>query len=249
MRKSKILLAIALAFLLGCGNGGESDESSSGAHALDTIAAPVDTIAESAKTPDPTNERFLGYVTIEADRPTFTACGTNERTWILDLTGQELTDVYKSLMINPGEPIFMEFIGLREPAPEVGFGAEYTSQIKVLELLRAALEGPGCDENLSAVLFRARGNEPFWRVDVTRHAILFSDFGRSLKIRLPYTQATETETGWRIRSSTARPDAHDITIDLDRDSCNDSMSGAYFHLTAEVELDGYTYLGCAVQGW
>ncbi len=207
------------------------------------VPAATDTVAA-----EPPRDVFRGYLVIEAKRRSFQACGTTERTWIVDLTGQELTDVYASLIINPGDPIFVEFRGLLEPPPDVGFGADYANQIKVLELRRAALEGPGCNEDLKSIEFRARGNEPFWHVDVSRKGIAFSDVGRSLKLVFPYAKPEFSDGRWRYVSAIEGDEEHTIVIDIEREQCNDTMSGAYFSLLAEVEMDGRTYLGCALEG-
>jgi len=203
---------------------------------------PDTTVAEAPK------DVFRGYLVIEPERRLFQACGTTERSWIVDLTGQDLTDVYAALAINPGDPIFVEFQGLLEPPPDEGFGADYANQIKVLELRRAALEGPGCDEDLRAIEFRARGNEPFWGVDILRSGITFSDFGRSLKLVFPYAKPESSDGRWRYVSVIRGDEQHRIVIDIERERCNDTMSGAYFSLLAEVEMDGRTYLGCALEG-
>ena len=244
---------------VGCGGGKQSaaDNGDSTHHsAPDTIVAQtaLDTSATQAAPPEPGKpdeppQIFRGYLVIEAGRQTFKACGTTECTWIVDLTGQQLSDVYDELAINPGDPVFVEVEGLLEPAPDIGFGADHANQITVLELRRAALEGPGCNEDLRALEFRARGNEPFWRLDITKAGITFSDFGRSLKFRFPYVAPKVSDEVWRYDSMTAGGGEHRIIIDIEKGACNDSMSGAYFRLAAEVEVDNRTYVGCALQGW
>ena len=42
---------------------------------------------------------------------------------------------------------------------------------------------------------------------------------------------------------------HHIEITIDEQACTDTMSGAYFSFVVQVELDGRTYIGCAMEGW
>jgi putative lipoprotein len=259
MRNEQIL-AIVMAFLIAsAGCAGEEKVSAnkvraaatdSGSQAEDTTLAPSAQVTATADTtvPEQPPDVFRGYLVLEPERRLFQACGATERSWIIDLTGQELTDVYAALSINPGDPIFVEFQGLLEPPPDVGFGADYANQIKVLELRRAALEGPGCNEDLRSIEFRARGNEPFWSVDILQSGIVFSDFGRSMKLAFPYTKAKMSDGKWRYVSIIKGDEDHRIVIDIERESCSDTMSGAYFSLLAEVEVDGRTYVGCATEG-
>jgi len=235
---------------MGC-TGESAETSSRQADSLSHVAASQDTTqAEENEEPevkDPADQQvFRGFLAIVPGRQSFQACGTMERSWIVDLTGQELADVYQTLAINTGDPVFIEIVGLLGPAPEVGFGAEYANQIKVLELRRAELEGPGCNEMLDGVEFRARGNEPFWRLDITANGIVFSDFGRSLKLQFPYAKARTSPGRWRYSSKGEGEQR--IKIDIEQEPCRDTMSGAYSTLKAEIEVDGRTYLGCAIKG-
>ena len=86
-------------------------------------------------------------------------------------------------------------------------------------------------------------------MDILRSGIVFSDFGRSVKLVFPYAKPTVSDGQWRYVSIIEGDEEHRIVIDIERDGCNDTMSGAYFSLLAEVEVDGRTYLGCAIEGW
>jgi len=257
LQTSIFVMALLVAFA-GCGGEEKASATKLRADAThhttqvqDTTQAQGAVVPAAADTAavEPPSDVFRGYLVIEAKRRSFQACGTTERTWIIDLTGQELTDVYASLVINPGDPIFVEFQGVLEPPPDVGFGADYANQIKVLELRRAALEGPGCNEDLKSIEFRARGNERFWNVEVTRKGITFADLGRSLKLVFPYAKPKLSDGRWRYVSAIKGDEKHTIVVDIERERCNDTMSGAYFSLLAEVEMDGRTYLGCALEGF
>ena len=159
MRHQRISVFLIILFAVSAGCAGEEKTSANKVRAASThrnVQVPDTTQAPATREPvvvdttssEPASDVYRGYLVIESERQSFQACGRTERSWIVDLTGQELTDVYASLAINPGDPIFVEFQGLLEPPPDVGFGADYANQIKVLELRRAALEGPGCNEDL-----------------------------------------------------------------------------------------------------
>jgi putative lipoprotein len=244
--KAFIVILLCAAFAA-CGGKKETtaDSTDSTLHVTetpDTIELPPETARGSA------GEIFRGYLAFLPEGSAFQACGSDEKSWIVDVTSGELSKQYERLAINRGDPIFVEFRGTLAPPPGSGFGATYANQLTVLELRHAALEGPGCNENLQGLDFRARGNEPFWGVEIGTGGIVFSDFGRSLKLTFPYAAPAESPGRWRYASTTASDGEHRIVIDIERDSCMDSMSGAFFTYSAAVEVDGSPYVGCAMQG-
>jgi uncharacterized membrane protein len=245
------VLIAAYALLGGCGGEEESaaDASESPAQAVPTEDTTGAAASPEIHTPDAQGEVLRGYLIFVSERRSFTACGTNESSWVVDASGSEMSDVYKKLALNPGDPVFIEVFGLIEPAPVEGFGADYANQVTVLELRRAAVEGPGCNEDLRSVEFRARGNEPFWAVDIAGSGIIFSDFGRSEKLMFPYVAPGGSAETTKYTSTIKGTNSHRITIVVKKKPCYDSMSGAYFSYVAIVEMDGRKYDGCAMEGW
>lgn len=245
-RSKAVLVIVVCTGLAACGGKKDTAADSGDSTAVvtrdTTVAQPTPAPAESDE------EIFRGYLVILPEGPSFTACASNEKSWIVDLTSGELSAVYTRQALNRGDPVFVEFRGVLGPPPAVGFGARYANQFTVMQLRRAALEGPGCNEDLRAVEFRARGNEPFWGVDIATAGITFSDFGRSLKLSFPYVGPDVSPGRWRYTATTLDDGEHRITIDIEQDVCNDSMSGAYFTFAAEVDVDGRPYVGCAMQG-
>ncbi len=245
-RSQAVLAIVVCAGLAACsGKKDTADESGDSTAAVtgDTTVAQVPPAPAESD-----DEIFRGYLVFLPEGPSFMACGSNEKSWIVDLTSGELFAVYTRQAINPGDPVFVEFRAVLGPPPQVGFGARYANQLTVMQLRRAALEGPGCDEDLRTLEFRARGNDPFWGVDIATTGITFSDFGRSLKLSFPYVGPDVSPGKWRYTATTLDDGEHRITIDIEQDVCNDSMSGAYFTFTAEVDVDGRPYVGCAMQG-
>lgn len=253
-----IVVALSAFALLGCGSDQETarDTDSLATIAADSLSAgsvaEVDTGASDtldAAPRDTTGAVYRGYIVFQAGRASFTSCGSTERSWVVDVSGRMVSDVYDRLATNSGDPVFFELRGRFDPAPQTGFGAAYASQITVFQVRRAALEGPACNEDLRSIVFRARGNEPFWSVDIGFGGIAFSDFGRSLRLFFPYAAPIVSDQEWRYQSANKDDGTHEITVIIREGECTDSMSGAYFTFAANVEVDGRAYTGCAMEGW
>lgn len=176
---------------------------------------------------------------------TFAPCAKGGPLWVVDGTNGDLPEVYDGLAIQPYEPVFVEVRALLIPEPGSGFAADYEGQIRVLELYRAAREGPACGEDLRGVAFRAIGVEPFWRLDITPEGLELRRLGsenRSFQVEV--TSESATELVW----SGLGEDGSGLEAAIRPRRCVDPMSGSVFPLTAKVTVDGTTLTGCAMAG-
>jgi len=116
-------------------------------------------------------------------------------------------------------------------SPEFGYieatGEIDNGRLKITELRRALPEGDGCSQQLD-FQYRAQGNEPFWNLTVAAGGTVLNQMDAGER-RFP-------------------PGSDEIDVDLKPTRCTDSMSGAVFHLTATVRVDGRELHGCAYAG-
>lgn len=89
---------------------------------------------------------------------------------------------------------------------------------------------------------RALGNEPFWAVEITPEALVYSGVDR------PEQRADNP--GPLLQGTTARYEAttvagQPLTVALIATTCSDGMSDRTYPLTAVVKVDGETLTGCA----
>ena len=90
----------------------------------------------------------------------------------------------------------------------------------------------------------ASGTEPFWSLRVTSQGAEFAtpEGRRSLDVGV----LEEDPEGWVVQGTD--PDGGNVFVSLTPIPCRDAMSGAYSHLTAEVQLGGRILRGCAYLG-
>lgn len=86
---------------------------------------------------------------------------------------------------------------------------------------------------------RARGNEPFWSVEIDQ----------TLRLRTPDRTVEGPAPAARIVAGVRRYDGtldgRPINVALRQQRCTDTMTGMPHPLSAEVQFDGRTYRGCA----
>ena len=109
---------------------------------------------------------------------------------------------------------------------------------------RFDIEGRICDDALDGVSFRARGNEPFWSVDVTPVSITLERPDHA-KLAAP-TQALGQSRD--IISYEAKTAEGRLLLRFSPGICHDGMSEAQFAWRAEATLGTQAWRGCGYRG-
>jgi putative lipoprotein len=196
----------------------------------------------------PTGSTGRGTLVLGADQKVFKPCGADREFWVNDATGGDLAQVYDKLAGGTGKPLFVDVRGLLEQPPKTGAGSTYSRVLRIVELRRADPAGAGCRENLRYFELRAWGDEPFWRVDVSRSGIIWSSYGAPSSVAFPY--GPPRRDGAAIHYAAVREGAprHELELLMKPGRCTDPRTGAVTWLSVEARLDGRTLRGCAYEG-
>jgi uncharacterized membrane protein len=221
------LLAASIALVLAACGDRNADQAA--APATKPTAAPV-------APPPPPPSRFRGTALMGKDGYGFTLCGdtaqqvasfTPDAQKALDafLAGKELkeffVDGWGSTDAN-GRP---NFTGFERLAP---------------------LEQGNCDEkDLSNSLFRARGNEPFWSVDVTPQGVKFERPDQPT-VTFEYQPLEKAADGGR-RFAAENSDGK-LTLTLTPGACSDGMSDVAYGWNATASFGDQMLKGCGFAG-
>ncbi|HEV8694872.1 MAG TPA: hypothetical protein VGQ93_11925 [Lysobacter sp.] len=92
--------------------------------------------------------------------------------------------------------------------------------------------------------FAARGNEPFWSVEVDGTVLVWKTPENQEGKILP---ATRSAHAGGVEFS-GKDDDKDFTLDINDKPCHDSMSGQAFEFTATWTYAGESHQGCAERG-
>ena len=108
-------------------------------------------------------------------------------------------------------------------------------------------QGAPAVPEMSELIYRALGNEPFWHVDISEESIRFSLLGEP-DLVFPYRPPIRSSAGILYDSRTDTDPPHQIEIVIHEQQCSDTMADATYDYTARVVLDGQDYFGCACRG-
>jgi uncharacterized membrane protein len=232
MRLPLVLTAVALA----------------AAAAGSAIAQGGGTGGKSAAEAVPAGSTGRGILVLAPDQRVFKACGGEHEFWVHDVTSGDLDRVYGQLAGGAGKPLFVDVRGVLEAPPPSGPGAGYPRALRIVELRRADAAGAGCRENLRVFELRAWGEDPFWRVDISRGGITWSSYGVPSSLAFPYAPARRG--GGEIRYAAVRDGAerHEIELVMKPGRCTDPRTGAVTWLSVEGRLNDRRLTGCAYEG-
>jgi uncharacterized membrane protein len=196
----------------------------------------------------PAGSTGRGTLVLAPAQKVFKPCGSDREYWVSDVTGGDLARVYEKLAGGPGKPLFVEVRGVLEQPPKAGEGAAYPRVLRVVELRRADPAGGGCRENLRYFELRAWGEDPFWRIDVSRSGIIWSSYGTPSSVAFPY--GPPRRDGGEVRYAAVRDGAerHELELVMKPGRCTDGRTGAVTWLSVEARFDSRAMRGCAYEG-
>ncbi len=188
-----------------------------------------------------------GLMTIAEDRATFTPCDSKDELWVLDQSPGVLTQsLIEGEQATPVS-LYAEAYGERAPAEEVPQAQGFAGIFVLEEILYAGVpgEGRGCNAPISDSIVTARGNEPFWFVEVRDEKMIFRQPEAPTEIIFGEPQTVHAEGAVRYTSTAAE---QRLELMVHAQACRDTMSGEFFAYTAKAVLNGRELSGCARVG-
>ena len=184
-----------------------------------------------------------GVVTADGDHALFRTCDDATNLWLVDGEG-----ALTQLLTAETTSLYVEAYGERGPVPDELVAAKGQAGVFMLEqLLYAAPEGEGrgCTRPMPDYIVAARGNEPFWGAEVATTGMIWKQPQEPKTLDLGELQSEDAEGTVIYRAGNAQ---HKLELQIEAQTCRDSMSGEYFAFAARAVLDGREFKGCAHVG-
>jgi uncharacterized membrane protein len=189
-----------------------------------------------------------GTLALRKDRATFQACGEKEALWVLDQTESSLGNIFGAELQAGSLNLYIEAYGERGPvAEDVPEARDFAGMFVLEEVLYASIEGAAsaCARPEPTYIVAARGNEPFWAVEVHETQMIWRSPEEPKELVMEVEPAQDAEGAVRYH---ARGGEHQLELLLDAQPCRDSMSGDFFAYAARAVFDGMELKGCARVG-
>jgi len=198
-----------------------------------------------------------GTVRIGRDRATFRLCGEAADLLMLDQSDGLSISNFFAEGDDDEVNLYIEAYGERsaglaagEAADDPGHGlderaaAMYAGTFLLEQVLYAAARDQvrGCEAPVPDYRLAARGNEPFWTLEVSERVMRWKQPDLPAPIELDTPEAENLDGAERYR---AAADGHELELLVEMQPCQDSMSGEMFAFAAKAVLDGREFTGCA----
>jgi uncharacterized membrane protein len=254
MRSCRPIATLGCSRLLAAGCSRQAEQPAAPA---DTTAPPpsaaTTTPSETVAVPTqpPTDSSLAikrGIVMLAQDRITFRPCSEKAELWLVDQSEGTLRETFAEEMQKGPAMLYVEAYGERAPvADDIPEARAYGGTFVLEEVLYAGAQGQvrGCDEPAASYTVMARGNEPFWAVEVGDANIAWRQASEPKEISLGVPQTQDAEGTVRYH---ANGNGHELELLVDAQVCRDSMSGEFFAYSARAVLDGKEFSGSARVG-
>ena len=103
-----------------------------------------------------------------------------------------------------------------------------------------------CQVSLNNIQYRAAGQNPPWRADVTDSTVRVEILNELRNYQFPNGNTSSTSRRWTEQITTGNR-THDLSMQFFQRSCYDEL-GAWYPLEAVVNLDGRRLTGCVREG-
>ena len=247
-RCSPVMLWAAVLLLSGC----ERKPAEQPASPQPPVAAPAVTTAVPATPQEPADSSLAikrgmiiaGVAGVAGEHPIFHACDDPAELWLIDESDGTLAPLFTADV----KSIYAEAYGERTPVPpEIPAARAYKGAFVLEQLLYAGNSGEvkGCEVAAPDYAVAARGNEPFWAVQVTDTQMVWKQPEAPQEITIGGLQSQDAEG---TVTYSAASDGHEVELLIDAQPCRDSMSGEFFGFAARARLDGKEFKGCARVG-
>jgi uncharacterized membrane protein len=243
-RKDSLLsVCVAVLALCACSKPAPPPPPTSAPDVAPVPAAAVPAPAASEPPAESSLALKRGTLSLASEQATFRPCGETAAYWVIDQTDGVLRQTF------PGgsTPIelYVEAHGERTQIPDnVAAARAYPGAFILEEVLYATppAESQGCKVPPPTYIVAARGNEPFWAVDVSTDKMIWRqpEDPQEVVVASPQSQDSEGTVGY-----TGTGGGHTLELFVDAQPCRDSMSGAFFAYSARAVLDGKEFKGCA----
>jgi uncharacterized membrane protein len=188
-----------------------------------------------------------GIMTLAEERSTFRPCEAKAEWWVLDQSPSLVTQTLMEDAETSPLSLYVEAYGERAPASDDPSAKGFEGVFVLEDILYAGVPGDerGCAAPDATYIVAARGNEPFWFVEVSEQRMIWRQPDDPKEIVFGPAQTQDAEGAVRYSGSSSE---HQLELMVHAQVCRDSMSGEFFAYTSKAILDGKEFSGCARVG-
>ncbi len=203
----------------------------------------LDPVAQPAEA---NTRTFSGFYIYTDKISSLRDCASGQTYWVEDKDGL-LKRAYNRYLtkLYPQESIYVQVEGSLAGKSTLGPAAAYANVLHVSKVIRAdqkSLRTPCFDFEFLAI-----GNEPFWSAEIipAENVIVLKDVAADATILFPYK--APIVSGGRFFYELENEEKQRLSISIRKQSCSNGMSDRQYVYSAELDLNGKKFSGCAIK--
>jgi len=232
---SFVLLTSSLFFNVACVSPTTAPSSSPAPEKTPVIKEDFSKILES---------NFRGHFGVEDGKGYFTTCDAEQNFPVI--VNSALSNIYQQIIPAKSIPVYIEFVG------EIIFPAINSTQSDALmridrvHHMALAKRSLQCAKATHDFLFKAKGENPYWRLNIDQDRLLFASQAGNRAYQIQNSKFNTTQTN-HIRTNNER--GEQLSLSIQPDHCYNLKMKEYWGFTANVDSVWGKFSGCGEPGW
>lgn len=186
---------------------------------------------------------FRGQYRYKDGQGYFKSCNDQQEYDVLK--NQELAGVYQKITNNTLKPVYIEFAGEIDFPKNSGSKSSVVMRIDRIHHMALAKASLQCAKPIDNFNFKAKGNEPYWRINMQNNKLFFATKASNQSYTLEHANFQETKKNI-LKSSNAK--GQPLSLEIAPGHCYMSDNKEYWGFTTKANSVHGTYLGCGEPG-
>jgi len=187
---------------------------------------------------------FRGHFSVENGKSYFTTCDSKQGFTVL--ANSALANIYQQIRPAKSSSVYIEFVGEIIFPPITSAQSDALMRIdRVYHMARpqASLQ---CAKATRGFLFKAKGEEPYWRLNIDQNKLLFATQASNRAYHIQKSKFNTTQTN-KIKTNNER--GEQLSLNIQPGHCYNSKVKEYWGFTAQVDSVWGEFSGCGEPGW
>ena len=190
------------------------------------------------------DSNFRGLFYLEDNTAYFTRCATEQKFTVH--ARDVLRNIYEQITPVKSTPVYIEFTGEVVFPSDKGNKSEALMRIDRVHHMALAKTSQQCAKPISTFRFKAKGNEPYWRLNIDGQKLFFATKARNqvYQIQDANFQTTQMNSVKSINKQGER-----LNLVIKPGHCYNLKNNEYWGYTAKIESIWGNLQGCGESGW
>lgn len=187
---------------------------------------------------------FRGHFSFGDGKGYFTACDSEQDFPVI--VSSALSNIYEQITPTKFTSVYIEFVGEITFPPINSPQSDALMRIDRVHHMALAKTSLQCAKATHGFLFKAKGEEPYWRLNIDQDRLLFATQASNRAYQIQNSNFNTTQTN-HIKTNNERGER--LSLGIQPGHCYNLKMKEYWGFTAKVDSVWGEFTGCGEPGW